>query len=83
MPVSPASITIAVTTVTMRTSRQRGIRARATELTTILYVTQEGVYAIEVLFTCIREPKSGSTLNKRAYTGRGRGRKRMEEENTK
>jgi hypothetical protein len=56
---------------------------RATELTTIFYVTHEGVDAREAVFTVIREPKSDSTLNKGADTGRGRGRKRTEEETTK
>jgi mannose/fructose/N-acetylgalactosamine-specific phosphotransferase system component IIB len=70
MAVSPASGTTAVTTTTIKTSRQRSIKTRATELTGILYVTKEGVYPREAVFTVIREPKSDSTLNKGAYMGK-------------
>jgi hypothetical protein len=77
--VSPTSGTTAITTATNRTSRQRGIRTRATELTTII-VTHEVVDAKEPIFTVSREPKLYSTLNKGADTGRGRARERDEEE---
>jgi hypothetical protein len=51
MVVSTAPGTTAVTIVTIRTARYGGIRARATELTTILCVTQEGVDAREADLT--------------------------------
>jgi hypothetical protein len=69
MAVSPALGTTAVTSTANITSRQGGIRKRAMEHSTILYVTKEGVYAREaIIFTVIREPKSDSTLNKAADT---------------
>jgi hypothetical protein len=75
--------TTAVMTTTSKTSRKGGIRTRATELTTILYVTTKGIYAREAIFTVIREPKSDSTLKKGADMGNGRGWERAEKETTK
>jgi hypothetical protein len=83
MAVSPASVTTAVRTTIIKTRRQGGVKTRATELTTILCVTKKGVYAREAVFTARREPKSDSTVNKGTDTGKGRGRKRAEEQTTK
>jgi hypothetical protein len=68
---------------TNKTSREGGIVTRATELTTVLYVTQEGVDAKAAVFTVSREPKSDSTLNQGANTGKGCDRKRTKEETTR
>jgi hypothetical protein len=61
-------------------SRQGAIRTRATELTIILYVTKEEIYARWAVFTVIREQKSDSMLNKgadtRAHDAAGKGRRR-------
>jgi hypothetical protein len=75
--------TTAVMTTTIKTSRKGGIRTRATELTTIIYVTKKAICAREAVFTVIRELKSDSTLKKGAGMGRGRGRERAEEGTTK